>query len=48
MAKKEQCYFESVGGVNEDTPSTSHVHMLSAPCHMLSALIHTPSSSIRC
>jgi hypothetical protein len=46
MAEKEQCYVESVGGVNKDTPSTSHAHMLFAPSHMLSTSIHTPFSSI--
>jgi hypothetical protein len=31
MAKEEHCYVENIGGVDEDTPSTSHVHMLFAP-----------------
>jgi hypothetical protein len=39
MVKEEQCYVESVGGVDEDTPSTFYVHMLSTS-------VHTPTSSI--
>lgn len=46
MAEKEQCNVENVGGVDKDTPSTSHAHMLFAPSHMLSASIHTSFSSI--
>lgn len=34
MAEKEQCNVENVGGVDKDTPSTSHAHMLFALDHM--------------
>jgi hypothetical protein len=44
MVEKEQCYVENVNGVDEDTPSTSYVHMLFAPSHMLATSIHTSSS----
>jgi hypothetical protein len=46
---EEECYYvESVGGVDENTPSTSFPHMLLvALVHMLtSAPIHMPSSTI--
>jgi hypothetical protein len=39
MVEKEQCYVENVSGVDEDTPSTSYVHMLCT-------LIHTPTSFV--
>jgi hypothetical protein len=46
---EEECYYvEIVGGVDENTPSTSFLHMLSiALVHMPTfAPIHVPSSSI--
>jgi hypothetical protein len=39
MVEKEQCYVENVGGVDEDTPSTTYVHMLCTS-------IHTPTSFV--
>jgi hypothetical protein len=39
MVEDEQCYVESVGGVDEDTPSTFYVHMVFA-------LVHTTTSSV--
>jgi len=38
MVEEEQCYVESVGGIDENIPSTS-------PIHMLSVSVHMPSSS---
>jgi hypothetical protein len=39
MVEKQQCYVENVGGVDENTPSTSYVHMLCTS-------IHTPTSFV--
>jgi hypothetical protein len=39
MVEEEHCYVENVNGVDEDNPSTFYVHMLSA-------LVHTPTSSV--
>jgi hypothetical protein len=33
MAKEEHCYVENIGGIDENIPSTSHVHMLFAICN---------------
>jgi hypothetical protein len=48
MVEEDVYYVESVGGIDENTPSTSYPHMFSAaPIHMsTSALVHVPSSSI--
>jgi hypothetical protein len=46
---EEECYYvESVGGVDENTPSTSFLHMLLvARIHMpTSTPVHVPFSSI--
>lgn len=34
MVEEEQCYVESVGGIDENIPSTSPIHMLSVSVHM--------------
>jgi hypothetical protein len=48
MVEKECYYVKSVGGVHENTPSTSFIHMLLAtPVHKLTSTpAHVPSSSI--